>query len=113
MKAVFIALTGGLLLLFMAAPALASGPTATYPPPNPTATSASLFLRPTPTLLSIPASTSQINIAGSAGPMADQAIQAYNTVNSTHIIDFILFALVAIFGLMMLVRNIGASTRNR
>jgi len=79
-----------------------------------TASSAYMFLRPTPTPLPTwDPTTAQINLnlAGGAGQLADNAINTYRYFNSRGALDVLLFAAVAGFCLWALIKMIGNTTR--
>lgn len=78
-------------------------PTRTLIPLQPSATSQTLFLRPTPTLYDYPTPAVAMPmgaVTSQLGPGADQAIQLYNQVNRNHAIDMVAGAIVAIGGFL-------------
>jgi len=95
------------LALFGAAPvgAATPTPTPTLIPIQPSPTSNTQYLRPTPTAwtLSTPAFnlSPMSGINGQAGAWADTTINVYNSVNQNHIIDLIAGAAVAFAGIVL------------
>ena len=82
-------------------------PSPTLRPIQPTATSNTQYLRPTPTPWALP--TSEMSFAGfngfnsKLGDAADTSIQIYNAVNQNHLLDLITGALTAVVVLAIII----------
>lgn len=89
----------------------AATPTPTLRPIQPTATSVYLYLRPTPTPLTImPSGNFDINADG--GLLADLSINMYRYANRDHVLDLIGTFLLGGMTVMYIARIAGRNTRD-
>lgn len=93
-----------------ATPTRTPQPTQTLAPIRPSPTSNMIYLRVTPTPLTINPSTYAIPIDLDAGPMADWAINMYRWINRDNLIDFIATAVTAFVGLAFMLKSMAKST---
>lgn len=104
-----------LLILTIPGAALAQGPTATPTPtlrPIPsTPTSVYLYLRPTPTLLTVVPSGIVINFETDPTLVADLTINMYRYFNKDHMIDLLASIMLAFVAVGILIKLIGRNTQ--
>lgn len=109
---VLIFICSMLIIFLMSGPALAGTPTPTFPAIQPTATSASAYLRPTPTDIDFSSSTMPTFTPLDIDGMSTLTVSVYHGLNHNHMID-ILVSVVMIASIVgLLVANISSDLRN-
>lgn len=87
-------------------------PTETLRPVLPTATSSTLYLRPTPTPFIVYPAGYSLQFIGDPGEMADSSINFYRFMNRDHLIDLMASFALALTGISLLIKAIRSSTEN-
>ncbi len=106
-----IAIIALLIILMVNISAEASTPTPspTVPPVQATGTSASVYLRSTPTNIPVtPLAFSTFDAYGASTIWTDNVISIYHTMNENHIIDIVLSVTVILLIIYLIIHNVGS-----